>query len=323
MDQRLSRARGRARRSTPRTIGPNGTLDYDDIPHYCLRVHGSCERCRCSVGMPIVDLVLRLVRCRRHRLGRALDLPVSAHRIIAAWLVLGAAGGLAAGCGGSSGASAASATPQTSAPITRAQATAYAHAVNLRAADVPEMSTSLPEGAAPAPKRSAFELARCYGGVSPARRIIKVHSPAFLAGHAVQSQLVESRVEVWPTPGLAARNNAAYLSSRGRACFLRSLEALHKKLNKQRAGQLQFGPSRVATVANPLSGVSRSFLRTIVESRLRGGQIRLHIYHDIFTFISGAAEIELEAIGFTRPLPSATEERLLLLLLSRAKANKP
>ena len=71
----------------------------------------------------------------------------------------------------------------------------------------------------------------------------------------------------------------------------------------------------------PLPGVSRSFLRTIDETLLRGGRVRLHIFHDVFTFISGPAEVELEATGFSRPVPSRTEERLMLLLLGRAKQN--
>ena len=72
----------------------------------------------------------------------------------------------------------------------------------------------------------------------------------------------------------------------------------------------------------PLRGVSRSFLYTIAETRLRAGRVRLHIYHDTIAFISGPAEIEVEATGFSQPIPSATQQRLLLLVLSRAKANK-
>lgn len=162
----------------------------------------------------------------------------------------------------------------------------------------------------------------CYGGVSPSRRLVKIRSPEFTAGHGAQSTAVESRVEVWPTAALNARNNATYFSSRGRACFLRFLTATHKQLNKQRAGKLLFGPLRIATLANPLPGASHSYLRTIAETLVRGKRVRAHIYHDIFTFISGSAEIELEATGYSRPVPAATEERLLLLLVGRASAGK-
>jgi hypothetical protein len=118
------------------------------------------------------------------------------------------------------------------------------------------------------------------------------------------------------------RNNAAYLSRRGHACFVRSLEASHKQYNEQHPEQLQYGPITVVTVRIALPGVTRSFLTTIAETRLRNGQLRLRVYHDTFTFISGSAEIELEATGFSQPVPSATEERLLMLLLDRAKSSK-
>ena len=242
------------------------------------------------------------------------------------WCALVIAGSLVSGCGGSSGASAANATAHTTATITKAQAIAYARAVNLRAADVPEMSSGLGEREimqTDSEKRSSVELARCYGGVDRARRIAWIRSPEFDAGRARQSQFLESRVEVWPTPGLAARNIAAEFSSRGQACFRSFLETLHRRLNKQRAGHgFEFGPLRVVTVPAPLRGVSRSFLYTIAETRLRAGRVRLHIYHDTIAFISGPAEIEVEATGFSQPIPSATQQRLLLLVLSRAKANK-
>jgi hypothetical protein len=75
-------------------------------------------------------------------------------------------------------------------------------------------------------------------------------------------------------------------------------------------------------VPNPLPGVSHSFLTKIDETRLlRTGAIRAHIYRDIFGFITGAAEIELEAIGFGHPIPAPTEKNTLRLLYGRATAN--
>jgi hypothetical protein len=58
-----------------------------------------------------------------------------------------------------------------------------------------------------------------------------------------------------------------------------------------------------------------------LQSLLRGGRVRLRIYHDVFGFLSGPAEIELTATGFTTPVLSATEQRLLALLYSRAQAH--
>ena len=257
---------------------------------------------------------------RRRRLGRILAVRVSVLRIAAALLVLAMTSGLAAGCGGSSALGDGGAL-SAGAPITKARAIAYAHAVNLRAADVPEMSISSPEGATPLPKRPAFEFAHCYGGVSPAHLLLKMHSPEFSVGRGAHSQLEESEVEVWPTPALAVSNFAANHTSRYRACLMRFQEADNKDLNKGRAGQLHYGPLTVSALPDPLPGVEASFGLRIVQSLLRGGQIRHRIYHDILGFLSGPVEIELKATGFSRPVPLATEQRLLSLLYSRAEAH--
>jgi hypothetical protein len=246
-------------------------------------------------------------------------MPVSMPRIVATWLVLGAASGLAAGCGGSRSVIAEGETISASPPIAKPLAIAYARAVNLRASDVPEMGINSSEGEAPSPKRSALEFARCYGGVSPERRVVGIHSPEFTSGRATQSKLVESESEVMPTPGLAARNNAANRSSRERACFVDFQEAFNKQRNKQRARQLLYGPSTVSPLPNPLPGVNGSFGRRTATVLLRGRQIYLRIYKDVFGFVYGPAEITLRATGFSRPVPSKTEQRLLLLLYHRAR----
>ncbi len=243
-------------------------------------------------------------------------------RIAATCLVLGAAGVLAAGCGGGSSASGDRGALGASATITKARAVAYAHAVNLRATDVPEMSPGSPERTAPTPKRSTFEFVRCYGGVSPGRVVLQMHSPEFSVGHGARSQLEESEVEVWPTSGLAAHNFAANHTARYRACFVRFREAENKNLNKGRAGKVLYGPLTVSALPAPLPGVAQSFGFRIAQSLLRDGQLRLRIYHDVFGFLVGPAEVELQATGFSRPVPSATEKRLLSLLYSRANANK-
>ena len=148
-------------------------------------------------------------------------------------------------------------------------------------------------------------------------------SPQFGSPRAVparRAQFEESRVSVWPTQSLAARNYASYDSPRGRACFLRFLEASREQLNKHGS---KHGPPAVATVSIALPGIRQSFLRTDAVPLLRrDGRVLTHIYHDVFTFISGPAEVELEATGFSQPVPAATDERLLARLLSRAKQNK-
>lgn len=207
-------------------------------------------------------------------------------------------------------------------PITKAQAMAYAHAVNLQPGEMPGFTSVGTEADAPAPGRYALEYGRCHDGVSPARRVTKIDSPEFSAGRATYAKIIRSAVEVWPTPVLAAFNSTTSNSSRGRACLVRYLEAVHKHINRERKGRMQIGPFRITTVPSPLPGVSHGFLTSINETRLlRTGAIRAHVYRDIFGFISGAIEIELESIGFGHRVPTSTEEKALLLLVGRARAN--
>jgi hypothetical protein len=221
---------------------------------------------------------------------------------------------LLAGCGGT--------TTPTPGPITKTQAVAYAHAVNLQAGDLPSFTGIGGETEAPGPGRYGLEYSRCSGGLNPARRIAKIESTEFSAGRAFYGKIVRSNVEVWPTPALAVLNHTASQSPRGRACLVRYLKAVHRRVNREREGRMQIGPFTITTVANPLPGVSHSFLTTINETRLlHTGAIRAHIYRDIFGFIAGAAEVELEAIGVGHRLPATTEAKALLLLLARARAN--
>jgi hypothetical protein len=231
------------------------------------------------------------------------------------------AAGLLAGCGGTA-ASVVGVTTPTSGPITKAQAVAYAHAVNLRAGDLPGFTIGESEMEAPKPGRYGLEDIRCRGGVNPARRIAKIDSTEFSAGRAFYGKVVKSIVEVWPTPALVVFNHTTSHSSRGRACLVRDIESVNKQINRERKGRMQIGPFTITTVPNPLPGVSHSFLTTINETRLlRTGAIRAHIYRHIFGFITGPAEIELEAIGYGHPVPTSTEAKALQLLLDRATAN--
>lgn len=227
-----------------------------------------------------------------------------------------------AGCGGTGASVVGVNQPASGGPITKAQAVAYAHAVNLQAGALPGFTSSGSETEAPKPGQLAREEIRCSDGVSPAHRIAKMESTEFSAGRAFYGMIMKSTVEVWPTPALVASNNSLSHKSRARACFVRFLKALHKRTNQERKGRMQIGPFTISTVRNPLPGVSHSFLTTINETRLlRTGAIRAHIYRDIFGFIAGPAEVELEGIGFGHPVPASVEAQALQLLLDRARAS--
>jgi len=231
------------------------------------------------------------------------------------------AASLLTGCGGTA-APVVDVTSPTSGPITKAQAVAYAHSVNLQPGDMPGFTSIGSETEAPAPGRFALEYIRCRGGVNPARRIAAIQSVEYSAGSAFYGKLLKSIVEVWPTSALVALNNTRAHSSRGRACFVRFLDAADNRINHERNGRRPRGPFTITTVPDPLPGVNHSFLTTIKETWLLStGVIRAHVYRDLFQFVIGPAQIEVQALGVGHPVPTATEEKELLLLLGRAKAN--
>jgi hypothetical protein len=234
-------------------------------------------------------------------------------------LLLIATGALAAGCGSSGGSSASSGSPIAGTSITKARAVAYAQAVNFGAADLPGSSIVKAEGEGRAPTATGVEFERCAGGVNPERRIADIHSPSFKVTSTGKRGRVRSAVKVMPTAALAARNNVAVRSARGRACLARTLP-------EQGTAALRYGPVSVSSLPTPLLGADGSYgLRlttTVIGRNLRGGEIRARVYMDVFGFVSGPAEISLTAFGISRPVPSATEQHLLPLLFSRAREHK-
>jgi hypothetical protein len=236
-------------------------------------------------------------------------------RVYMAGAALGAV--LIAGCGGGGS------TARRASPTTKAQAVAYARAVNLHAGDLSGFSSSDEgEAEAPQPRQAGRDALRCIGGLGPAQRTTAIFSTTLSAGPVRSSRFVRSIVEVGPTHAELISNSAKSHSPRGRACFTRFLEALRTRINLERHGRGQYGPFRVSTVPISIPGVERGFLTSINETRLRrSGAILIHIYRDLFSFISGPAEVELEATGFSRPVAASTETQALGLLIARARAN--
>ena len=234
------------------------------------------------------------------------------------WVAVALLAGLLAGCAGAGASRSRVADPT----VGRAQALAYAHAVNLRLRDLPGYAGAASEVEDPEPGRYGLDYERCTGAVSAVHRIAKMSSPEFSAGRSFDSKLVKSTVEVWPTPAIVARDNARSHSIRGRACLVRFIVAVNRKINRERKGQMLIGPFTITSVHTPLPGVADGFQTRIDETRLRrSGAVFFHVYRDILGFVSGPAEIELEAIGFVHPVPAATEKQALRTLLERATAN--
>jgi hypothetical protein len=228
-----------------------------------------------------------------------------------------------AGCGASSSLPGIVAHSSSSPPITRSRATAYARAVNLRAADLPGMQLADAEGVNPAPTEAGREEARCNGSVNPNLLLVNAHSASFTGGTEPEHEEIRSEIEVMPNATLAARDNAANRSPRAIAC---AKHFLALQLDAQDGARVHYGPVTISPLSVPLQGATGSFafrlevpilgVPTAIESKPP------HLFVDAFGFLSGPSEVALLTTGFPAPVPEATDKRLLSLLYSRAQAHK-
>jgi hypothetical protein len=199
--------------------------------------------------------------------------------------------GVLCGCGGARGSTGTRAVTEV------AGGSLFASFVNLRIADLPGAEATAPESAGPSPGAGALAFAGCDGGVSPKRVVLEARSTLLSARRG--SLLVRSRVTLWPSKALATRNLAAFASELGSRC------------------ELRYGGTSVSRLRVALPGGARALgLRVAVPSHTEHrGEIG---YHDIIGFVCGPAEIVLTAAGFSRPVRSQTERRLLEVLYRRA-----
>ena len=249
-------------------------------------------------------------------------------------LALPAAGGLLVACGSGSlvptttvvravaGRSAhAAAVAETSAAasrlFTKAQAIAFAHAVNLTAADVPGFKVSSEhEHETAAEKRLEHEMLRCVGALgSNSHGIVEMSSEEFERETNTGDESVQSEVSVARTPTLATRELAGIRGSHVRVCLSHYLNLLFKSHKYHGAA---VSPVSISQGTPPAPGATGSFAWRITTT-ITLHSVTIPVYIDILGFVDGPAEVSLFTAGVSRPFPAATEERLFSLLLTRDK----
>ena len=187
----------------------------------------------------------------------------SAVRRVLLLLALAGCAALLAACGKSSYSahrtgSAAVARPATKvSTLNRPQALAYAHAVNLTAADVPGFTvSSSKESGTPKEKQLERELLRCVGPAGSAGKLAQVGSKEFELSHGILQLSVSSEVSVSETPAMAARELTAIRSAHVRDCFAHYLGLL---LKGQHYGGATVGPVSVLSGTPPAPGTTGGF----------------------------------------------------------------
>jgi hypothetical protein len=189
---------------------------------------------------------------------------------------------------------------------TRGEAIAFAHAVNLRPSDVPEMH-SFRGGHEANGSIVDFELTPQGGcGVSDRGERFDLYSPVFSTNRGDPQRLpaegLHSKVAVMHSVGEQKRDFAAHACDVTRTKVANGTESL----------------------ASPLPGLRVLALRTRrIAPRYMFGAVGVTQYSDRFSFLAGPAEVTLAVSSAPRPPRAVLERRLLSLLYERAHQLQP
>ena len=200
--------------------------------------------------------------------------------------------------------------------MSKAQAVAFAHAVNLRAADVPgfHISSEKEEPTSTTEKHFEHQLMRCVGAQSTQKPIAEIKSGEFEREISGGHQSVSSEIEVVASSKEAAQELAAVRSSRARACLSHYLGLLFNtlKLKGIAVSQPEISSISAPLPATPLSVGYRITAVFTIKS------IKIPFTIDIFGFLHGPALITLFTTGLPEPFPATSEQRLFGVLVQRA-----
>jgi len=209
---------------------------------------------------------------------------------------------------------------------THAQALAFAHVVNLTAADVPGFTAShKPEHESATERRLQQQLRSC-GGAAGARALqhsqgtlVEASSPHFELKRGILALGVSSEVNVAHTSAEADGVLAATRSPRVRACFSHYLSSL-LKAEQHAPGETVVGVS-IASGTPPARGTTGGFGWQVTATlAIRG--IHISLYFDILGFVDGPSQVTLTSSGTVRPFPARAQEQLYSELLTRARAHR-
>jgi hypothetical protein len=221
------------------------------------------------------------------------------------------AGPRSAGAANPSSIAHAHAKPRISRPVTRSQAMAFAHAVNLTVADIQGAKAS-------PPKQRSREPARC-GAPGHEHESLDVRAPWFKRGSALEGEEISSDVTTWSSARFAVRAIAVARSASARACAERILRERFAGKNERRGS---VGQIRVTFLPVHAPGADATAgTRVEITFMTKYSEVPLPYYSDILGFAWGPDVIQLVANSYTQPVPAATEEQLLARLLARAKAH--
>jgi hypothetical protein len=203
---------------------------------------------------------------------------------------------------------------------TRDQAIAFAHAVNLTAADVPGFTMAPPEHnhETTAEKHLEHDMLHCMAAGN-GKSVGEASSPEFKYEHGLLRAAVNSEVSVARSSAVAAKELRTIRSAHTRVCLSHYLNLIFKGKTYQGA---TVAPVSIVSGTPQAPGATGSFGWGITTT-VTAHAVKVPIYIGIFGFTCGPAEVSLLTSAASAPFPAAAQRRLFSLLLQRAKTHRP
>jgi hypothetical protein len=200
----------------------------------------------------------------------------------------------------------------------RAQALAFARAVNLSAQDLPGASVEA-KTARSSDADEQRESRACEGSLEQSHKLVEASSPKLRRGRELEIEQIRSSVTVLSDERAVARQFALLASPALRECAAR---ALTRSLADKTVKQARWGRVRISRLPVNAPGMSATIgIRILATLNFPFSEVSVPIYVDVLGFATGPAEVALSAMSVTQPVPARTEQELLALLLARARAH--
>jgi|HubBroStandDraft_6_1064221.scaffolds.fasta_scaffold212794_2 hypothetical protein len=201
---------------------------------------------------------------------------------------------------------------------TRAEALAFADAVNLGVGDIPEASIAH-RSRHRSSAREKQEYRACEHGIPQEHPFLERSSPKLERGKGLEGEEFTSAVGVVRDARSIPLSFRALQAPSVRGCVAR---VFTRNFSAQPVRESHWGHFSVSKLPVSAPGASATFgIRVSGALNIPYSEVSLPFYWDMLGFALGHTEVTLMAGSVTQPVPSTTEQELLTLLLSRARAH--
>lgn len=207
-------------------------------------------------------------------------------------------------------------TTTTTAPLTKAQATQVADAINLRPADLPGYQTSPPDNGDGGNDAATDQLDSCANGAPQSATVADVSSDGFSQGTSLPEVQIESEVEAEQSAADAQTDLATIKTSTARQCIVTFFQ---EELGTAVGNGATISDVAMTPTASSAPGADGSFGDVLSATmKVDGVSVGIDIAFD--GFVDHNYEVELTAFGIGESPPASTDQHLFGLLLSRARS---